>query len=282
MSRLPAYPSLFKPKSSLLLAYTGLTVYIYAIDVIEPYAVLLFALLGGLATMSANSLNNYFDRDIDVSMSRTRNRPIPRGLIPPHYAPFLGIPLIVLSSTLFVLWFNPLTGLLVLFGFIHYVLFYTVYLKRHTPLNTVIGGLAGAFPPLAGWAAATGGVGPEAVLLGAIVFFWTPGHFWSLSIRFNSDYKVVGLPILPSIAGVDRTVQWIRVFNILTAASILLSTFFFGSLIYRISALITVVLLGASSRLLYRSKDASSAWISYKVSSPILVIIFTGLLLSLL
>ena len=279
---LPNYHGLFKPRSSLLLTYTGLSAYMYSAEKTDAFSVLLFILLGILATMSANTLNNYFDRDIDASMSRTRNRPLPSGLIPSTYAPLLGIPMIVISILSFTLLFNPLSALLVLFGCVYYVGFYTLYLKRRTSLNTVIGGLSGVIPPLAGWTAATGGLGVGAVLLGAIIFFWTPSHFWCLAIRFRDDYVKTDIPMLPSQTGLAESIRWIIIFNLLTAASITVSTLFFDSLIYRVSALAALALIISSSLLLYRKQDNASAWRSYKMSSPILVIIFTGVLLSLL
>lgn len=279
---LPNYHGLFKPRSSLLLTYTGLSTYMYSAGKTDVFSVLLFILLGILATMSANTLNNYFDRDIDASMSRTRNRPLPSGLIPSTYAPLLGIPMIVISILSFTLLFNLLSALLVLFGCVYYVGFYTLYLKRRTSLNTVIGGLSGVIPPLAGWTAATGGLGVGAVLLGAIIFFWTPSHFWCLSIRFRDDYVKTGVPMLPSRTGLAESIRWIIIFNLLTAVSITVSTLFFDSLIYRVSALAALALMLSSSLLLYRKQDNASAWRSYKMSSPILVIIFTGVLLSLL
>ena len=277
---LPNYHGLFKPRSSLLLTYTGLSAYMYSAEKTDAFSVLLFILLGILATMSANTLNNYFDRDIDASMSRTRNRPLPSGLIPSTYAPLLGIPMIVISILSFTLLFNALSALLVLFGCVHYVGFYTLYLKRRTSLNTVIGGLSGVIPPLAGWTAATGGLGVGAVLLGAIIFFWTPSHFWCLAIRFRDDYVKTDIPMLPSQTGLAESIRWIIIFNLLTAASITVSTLFFDSLIYRVSALAALALIISSSLLLYRKQDNASAWRSYKMSSPILIIIFTGVLLS--
>ncbi len=279
---LPNYHGLFKLRSSLLLTYTGFSAYMYSAGKTDAFSVLLFILLGILATMSANTLNNYFDRDIDASMSRTRNRPLPSGLIPSTYAPLLGIPMIVISILSFTLLFNALSALLVLFGCVYYVGFYTLYLKRRTSLNTVIGGLSGVIPPLAGWTAATGGLGVGAVLLGAIIFFWTPSHFWCLAIRFRDDYVKTRVPMLPSQTGLTESIRWIVIFNLLTAASITVSTLFFDSLIYRVSALAALALIISSSLLLYRKQDNASAWRSYKMSSPILVIIFTGVLLSLL
>ena len=277
---LPNYHGLFKPRSSLLLTYTGLPAYMYSAEKTDAFSVLLFILLGILATMSANTLNNYFDRDIDASMSRTRNRPLPSGLIPSTYAPLLGIPMIVISILSFTLLFNALSALLVLFGCVYYVGFYTLYLKRRTSLNTVIGGLSGVIPPLAGWTAATGGLGIGAILLGAIIFFWTPSHFWCLAIRFRDDYVKTDIPMLPSQTGLAESIRWIIIFNLLTAASITVSTLFFDSLIYRVSALAALALIISSSLLLYRKQDNASAWRSYKMSSPILIIIFTGVLLS--
>ncbi len=275
-----SYHSLFKPRSSLLLTYTGLAAYMYAAGKTDLYSVLFFILLGVLATMSANILNNYFDRDIDASMSRTKSRPLPSGLIPPVLAPLLAIPMIVASVLSFGLWFNPLSALLVLFGCAYYVVFYTIYLKRITKLNTVIGGVSGVVPTLAGWAAATGGLGVEAILLGMIVFFWTPGHFWCLSIRFRDDYIKTGIPMLPSRSTLSKSIRWILLSNLFTVGSIIVSTLFFDSLIYRVSAIAALVLITSSSLLLYRKQDNKSAWSAYKMSSPVLVVIFTGILLS--
>src|SRR5213076_589682 len=143
------------------------------------------------------AVNHYWDRDIDARMSRTASRPVPAGRVSPAAALWFGIALGAAAFALLILTVNPLAAVLSLSGFLGYVGVYTMWLKRSTPQNIVIGGAAGAIPPMIGWAAAGHGVGLEAVLLFLLIFFWTPPHFWALSLYRTDDYAKAGIPMLP-------------------------------------------------------------------------------------
>jgi protoheme IX farnesyltransferase len=162
----------------------------------------LAVIIGGtLAACGAHAINCWFDRDIDAEMSRTRRRPLPDGRIPATHALVLGIVLNALAFAVLWAWANLLAAALALAGTLIYVFVYTVWLKRSTPHNIVIGGAAGAVPPLVGWAAATGGLDLTALAFFGVVFFWTPPHFWALAQMIKSDYARAQIPMLPVVAG---------------------------------------------------------------------------------
>ena len=172
----------------------------------DPSPLLVFwTCLGGyLSAGGAGAVNHWFDRDIDAQMARTATRPVPSGRVAPHAALAFGCTLAALSLLELSLAVNPLAAALSFSGFLGYVFVYTVWLKRRTPQNIVIGGAAGAVPPLVGWAAVTGSVSGTAVILFFIVFFWTPPHFWALSLLMKGEYEKVGVPMLPVVRGEAR------------------------------------------------------------------------------
>ena len=165
-----------------------------------------WTMLGGsLAAGCANAINRYLDRDIDLLMSRTRRRPLPAHQVEPEHAVVFGIVLGIISFVVMAYFVNLLAAFLTLLAIAFYVVVYTMMLKRTTPQNIVIGGAAGALPPVIGWAAVTGDVGVPALLLFAIVFYWTPPHFWALALRIRKDYAAAGVPMLPVVKGVPET-----------------------------------------------------------------------------
>jgi len=175
--------------------------------------------LGGfLSAGGAAAFNHYYDRDIDAQMKRTASRPIPAGRISPRAALVFGIVLCVLSFLVLSLTVNLLAAVLALGGFVGYVGVYTVWLKRRTAQNIVIGGAAGAVPPLVGWAATRGSVSWTAVYLFAIVFYWTPPHFWSLSLLMKDEYAQVGVPMMPVVRGERETRRQILLYTLLLYA----------------------------------------------------------------
>lgn len=211
------YIELTKPKvQSLLLLTTIATMYVAG----NPSAalVVLTCIGGYLSAGGAGAVNHWFDRDIDAKMSRTANRPVPSGRIKPHAALLFGCSLAALSFAELALTVNLLAAALSFAGFLGYVLVYTVWLKRRTPQNIVIGGAAGAVPPLVGWAAVRGDVGGVAVLLFFIVFFWTPPHFWALSLLMKKEYESVGVPMLPVARGEHETRRQILLYSVLLYA----------------------------------------------------------------
>jgi protoheme IX farnesyltransferase len=177
---------------------------------------LLITLLGGtLAAASAQTLNCIYDQDIDYEMLRTRARPIPAGKVQPRHALIFALVLGVLSFALFATFVNVLSGCLALSGIVFYMLIYTHWLKRHTTQNIVIGGAAGSIPPLVGWAAVTGDLTWTPWVLFALIFLWTPPHFWALALMIKDDYAQVNVPMLPVIAGEEKTVSQIWYYSLL-------------------------------------------------------------------
>jgi protoheme IX farnesyltransferase len=170
---------------------------------------------GTLAAGSANAINCYLDRDIDLLMARTRRRPLPAHQVDPDRAVVFGIVLGVISFALMASFVNLLAAFLTLLAIAFYVVVYTIMLKRTTPQNIVIGGAAGALPPVIGWAAVTGDVGVPALLLFALVFYWTPPHFWALSLRIRKDYAAAGVPMLPVVRGIPETTRQIGLYAVL-------------------------------------------------------------------
>ncbi len=182
----------------------------------KPLAVLGVVLGGTLAAGGAHAINCWFDRDIDAEMSRTRRRPIPAGRIPGWHALVMGIVLNVLAVAVLATLANLAAALLALLGTLIYVFVYTIWLKRSTPQNIVIGGAAGAIPPLVGWAAVTGGVDLTALSLFLLIFFWTPPHFWALAQIIRRDYEHAHVPMLPAVAGDAATKRQSLVYAVLT------------------------------------------------------------------
>lgn len=202
------YVALTKPRIMVLLLFTAYCAMIVAARGIPGLRVTALTLIGlALSTGGAAALNMWYDRDIDAIMKRTRNRPIPAGRVRPAEALWYGIGLEVASFLLLGLTVNWLTALLTLGGFIYYVVVYTMWLKRRTPQNIVIGGGAGSFPPLVGWAAVAGHLNWAAVVMFLIIFLWTPPHFWSLALYKNDDYRRANIPMMPAVRGA-RTTKW--------------------------------------------------------------------------
>jgi protoheme IX farnesyltransferase len=173
---------------------------------------------GTLAAGSANAINCYLDRDIDLLMARTRRRPLPAHEVDPERALLFGIALGVISVVVMAWFVNLTAAFLTLLAIGFYVVVYTILLKRTTTQNIVIGGAAGALPPVIGWAAVTGSVGIPALLLFALVFYWTPPHFWALSLRIRKDYAAAGVPMLPVVKGIPETTRQIGLYTILMVA----------------------------------------------------------------
>jgi len=229
MSVLRDYVSLLKLRVVLLLDATALGVMVPAAHGHPSWTAMLAVLAGGtFAAGGAHAVNCWFDRDIDAAMNRTRRRPLPSGRIPASHALAIGIALNALAFA--VLWFgaNVLAASLALAGSLVYVFVYTMWLKRSTPQNIVIGGAAGAMPPLVGWAAATGHLDLTALALFGVVFFWTPPHFWALAQMLKTDYARAHVPMLPVVAGERAAKRQSIVYAALTVL-VSLVPFFTGS-----------------------------------------------------
>jgi protoheme IX farnesyltransferase len=211
------YLELCKFKVQLLLLLTTVTTMYVAGD--PSLGLVLVTLLGGsLSAGGAGAVNHWYDRDIDRQMARTATRPVAAGRIAPRNALLFGCVLAALSVVVLWLGANPLAAALSFCGFLGYVFVYTLWLKRRTPQNIVIGGAAGAIPPLVGWAATTGELSGTALYLFAIVFFWTPPHFWALSLLMKDEYARVGIPMLPVVRGEHETRRQILLYSVLLYA----------------------------------------------------------------
>jgi len=244
------------------------------------WGLVVIVLLGGyLMAGGANAVNMYLDRDIDDRMARTRLRPIPGGRMSEKSVLAFGIALATAATFLFAVFTNVLTAALALAGFYFYVYVYTRWLKRTTPHNIVIGGAAGAFPPLVGWAAMTGRVDLIAVYLFLIVFYWTPPHFWALALLKQRDYGNAGVPMAPLVWGERETmVQMLWYTVILIAITILPATFHAFGLIYLISAsLLGAILLGGVIRMMRAKEWTAPAWWVYKYSLLYLALLFVAM-----
>jgi heme o synthase len=223
------YISLLKLRIVALLDATALAVMIPAAHGHPRLAAVMAVLVGGtLAAGGAHAINCWFDRDIDAEMTRTRKRPLPGGRIPASHALALGIGLNVVAFAVLWEWANLLAATLALAGALIYVFVYTIWLKRTTPQNIVIGGAAGAMPPLVGWAAATGGIDLTALAFFAVVFFWTPPHFWALAQVIKSDYARARIPMLPVVAG-EQSAKRQSVAYAIATALVSVVPFFTGS-----------------------------------------------------
>lgn len=220
---LQSYYQLTKPRIILLLLITtSAGMWLASKGEVDPLLLLVTLTGGALASGSANTINCLYDRDIDYIMERTRWRPIPSGRVKPMDALIFAIALAITSFTLLTVFANLLTACLALSGIVFYVLIYTHWLKRHSVQNIVIGGAAGAIPPLVGWAAVTGDLSWSAWLLFTIIFLWTPPHFWALAMMIRDEYKEVGVPMLPVIEGDEITAKQIWIYSLIMVPSTLL------------------------------------------------------------
>lgn len=213
------YVALTKPRIVSLLLLTALGGMFLASGGVPDASLTLVVLVGGaLAAGGAHALNHYLDRDIDGLMRRTRSRPVASGRVPPQRALALGILLNLIAFVMLGALVNPLSAALTLCATVFYALVYTMGLKRATPQNIVIGGAAGAVPPMVGWTAVTGSLDLPAVYLFAIIFFWTPPHFWALALLIKDDYARAKVPMLPVVAGVAQTKWSILLYSLLLVA----------------------------------------------------------------
>jgi protoheme IX farnesyltransferase len=215
-----AYLQLTKPDIIVLLLVTTVPAMVLAARGMPPWSLVLATLLGGtVAAAGANAINCYVDRDIDEVMVRTRGRPLPSHRVEPDAALRFGLAMVVGSFGWMLMTVNLVAAALTLSAALFYVLVYTLWLKRWTPQNIVIGGAAGAVPALVGWAAVTGTVGAPALVLFAVVFLWTPPHFWALALRHTGEYRAAGVPMLPVVRGERATAIQILGYSVIVVAT---------------------------------------------------------------
>jgi protoheme IX farnesyltransferase len=272
------YVALTKPRVISLLLLTTVTT-IFVADRTPGLSTILLTLVGGyLAAGGAGAINHYIERDLDANMSRTSKRPLPSGRIEPRSALWFGIVLGGLSFAIFALGVNMTAAALAMCGLLGYVFVYTLWLKPLTSQNIVIGGAAGAVPPLVGWAAATGQLDPSAFYLFAIVFYWTPPHFWALALLIKDDYARTGIPMLPVVDGEDETRRQILLYGwlLLPITALPLVGGLFGG-IYAVSAIVlNSVLLWLCLRL-HRRADRRSASILFHYTLAYLALLFVAM-----
>jgi protoheme IX farnesyltransferase len=269
---------LTKPRIiSLLLVTTIAPMFVAA----EPslWLVLLVALGGYLMAGGANAVNMYLDRDIDDRMARTRLRPIPSGRMEPRAVLAFGVALATAATALFAFAVNVLSAAMALLGFYFYVFIYTRWLKRRTPQNIVIGGAAGAFPPLVGWAAATGTIDLTAIYLFLIVFYWTPPHFWALALLKQGDYGRAGVPMAPLVWGERETMRQMLWYTVILVPLTLLPAAFgaFGVVYFAAALMLGALLLGGVIRLMRARHWTAPAWRLYKFSLLYLALLFVAM-----
>src|SRR4051794_4099732 len=273
------YATLTKPKVQLLLLLTTITTMYVAGD--PSVALVAVTVLGGfLSAGGAGAFNHFYDRDIDAAMARTAGRPVPSGRISPRAALIYAFALQALSFLILATGANLLSAFLALTGFLWYTLVYTVWLKRRSPQNIVIGGAAGAVPPLVGWAAATGSVAPAALYLFAIVFYWTPPHFWALSLLMKDEYARVNVPMMPVVHGEVETRRQIVLYTfLLTVLTLLPVVFGFFGVIYAVFAIGLDAAFIYFSLRLQRRADRKSALRTYLFSLGYLAVLFVAMVL---
>src|SRR5580693_3110312 len=271
------YVELTKPKVQSLLLLTTIAAMYIAGDP-SPLLVALTCLGGYLSAGGAGAVNHWFDRDIDARMTRTAKRPIPSGRVSPRAALVFGCTLACLSLLELSLLVNPLAAALSFSGFLGYVFVYTFWLKRRTPQNIVIGGAAGAVPPLVGWAAVTGSVSGTAVILFFIVFFWTPPHFWALSLLMKDEYAKVDVPMLPVVRGEAETRRQILLYSVLlyVVTQLPFCAGGFGNIYLTASLLLGFGFIAGAVRL-YRRADRRSALQLYLFSLAYLALLFCAM-----
>ncbi len=271
------YIELTKPRVQSLLLWTTVTTMLVAGD--PSVGLIALTCLGGaLSAGGAGAINHYLDRDLDARMSRTARRPVASGRVSPAAALVYGIVLGVAAFVLLTTQVNLLAAVLSLSGLLGYVFVYTLWLKRRTPQNIVIGGAAGAVPPLVGWVAVTGSLELTAWLLFAIVFMWTPPHFWALSLMIKDDYATIGVPMLPVVRGEAETCNQILLYSVLLVATSLLPvvTGAFGVLYAACAGILGAVFV-LSAVVLRRDPNKRVALRTYLYSLVYLALLFVAM-----
>jgi protoheme IX farnesyltransferase len=236
-----------------------------------------------MAAGGSGAINQYIDRFDDIKMQRTARRPIPSGRLAPGEGLAFGVALTLASFYLMVVFVNFLAALLTLAGIVYYVLLYSILLKKATVQNIVIGGGAGAIPPLVGWAAATGSLDIPSLFLFAVIFMWTPPHFWALALVRRKDYALAGVPMLPVVRGESETRWQIFLYTVeLVALTLVLPLFGLGGGIYLVSAAVLGSALLYSSWKVWRGQGNKVAWSMYRHSSMYLAFLFLALMVDAL
>lgn len=274
--------ALLKPRVMSLVVFTGfagLWVAPGAMD-LHPFLIVIAMLALAVNAGAAGAINMWYDRDIDAVMKRTRGRPIPMGRVVADEALAFGVVLSIFSVMVMGIALNWVAAGVLAFANFFYVVIYTMWLKRSTPQNIVIGGAAGAFPPVVGWAAVTGHVSMEALVLFAIIFFWTPPHFWALSLFANSDYKAAKIPMMPVVAGEKRTKIQMVAYTLILFPITLMPYFmgYAGGIYLSIATALSGFFIITAIKVL-RSDDLKHARLMFSYSVFYLFALFLGVML---
>ena len=278
-SRAQDFFQLLKPRVMSLVLFTGVVGLLLAPGSLHPVLAGMALLCIAVAAGASGAINMWYDRDIDALMQRTCTRPLPAGRIVPDEALSFGIVLALGSVTMMGLMVNWVAGALLALTISFYVFVYTMWLKRRTPQNIVIGGAAGAFPPMVGWAAVTGDISLGPIVLFAIIFLWTPPHFWALALYRRGDYAKAGVPMLPVVAGARATRRQILIYTFLLVPTTLVPFFIdLAGIFYEsVAALLGVVFLVAAFRVWFDKTDRSARQM-FAFSILYLFLLFAALL----
>lgn len=275
------YYELCKPRVVALIVFTAIVGMLLAVPGWPPLLKVIYSTLGiGLAAASAAAINHFIDQKADAEMARTQHRPLPKGALNSRHVLLFAAAIGFIAMLLLIFLINALTAFLTFLSLIGYAVIYTVYLKRLTPQNIVIGGIAGAAPPLLGWTAMTGEIHHHALLLVLIIFVWTPPHFWALAIARRDEYAKVQIPMLPVTHGVEFTRLQILLYTILLLITTLLPYLTgMSGLIYLLTALITGLGFLYYAVQMMRKKDNKTAMHTFGYSIVYLMLIFAALLI---
>jgi protoheme IX farnesyltransferase len=274
------YLALLKPRVMSLVVFTALAGLVIAPGHLHPVLAFFALFCIAVGAGAAGALNMWYDADIDAVMTRTADRPIPAGRVEPAEALAFGLALAGFSVVFLGLMINWLAAGLLAFTIAFYAVVYTVWLKRSTPQNIVIGGAAGAFPPMIGWAAATGSIGLEAILLFLIIFFWTPPHFWALSLYRADDYARAKVPMLPVVAGADETRRQILLYSLVLApVGVLPWLLGYAGFLFGATSIVGGIAMVALSLRLLRAPSEAAAKHLFSFSILYLFVLFAMLLI---
>lgn len=279
--KIEKYIELTKPKVTLLNLFVGITCFILAVfPAIDWLKLTVFIAVGYLSAGGCGVLNSIYDRDIDKLMSRTSKRAIPAGYIALNEALILGIAMVASSLIISYVAFNLLTVLMLALGLVFYLLIYTIWLKRTSPWNVVIGGFAGCFAAFSGWTAAANSLSLLPFLIAAIDFLWTPGHLWGLAINKIKEYKRVGIPMLPITAGLQKTSKIIFGFNVATISFSLMLPFVGAvSILYELFAISIGIWFLFETNNLYSFPTQTNGFRVFKVSMFYLTILMSAIVI---
>ncbi|MDP3160848.1 MAG: heme o synthase [Reyranella sp.] len=286
-ARVRDYVDLLKPRVMSLVVFTGLVGVLIAPGHIHPFTAALAVLAIALGSGAAGAVNMWYERDLDGLMARTRNRPLPAGRVAPDDALGLGVLLSIFSVLLMAVATNLVAAALLTAAILFYVFIYTIWLKRRTPQNIVIGGAAGAFPPMIGWAAVTGDVSAVGAALFLLIFLWTPPHFWALALYRSDDYRRAGVPMLPVVAGPRETKRQMLIYTLILTPVALAPTLL-GAVgwLYGIVALTLSVVFIGHAIAVWRTADDVTAFGAarrmFRFSLLYLAVLFAALPLDLL